>query len=58
MKYCDIHGRVIAESDSPIKFNLTLFPTFANLEIIDEVKSTKKNKKTALDKDNPEEEKL
>lgn len=55
MKYCDRYGRVIAESDSPIKFNLELFPIFANLEIIDEVKIIKKKKKTALDK-NPEEE--
>lgn len=56
MKYCDIHGRVIAESDSPIKFNLELFPTFAKLKVIDGNKNTKKKNKTALDKYNPEEE--
>lgn len=55
MKYCDIHGRVVAESDSPIKFNLELFPTFADLKIIDEIKIVKKKKKIALDYD-PEEE--
>lgn len=54
MKYCDIFGRVIAESDSPIKFNLDLFPTFANLKVVED-KVTKKKKKTALD-NNPEEE--
>ena len=58
MKYCDRHGRVIAESDSPIKFNLDLFPTFADLEVKDEVKVVKKNKKVDLDNESKKESKL
>ena len=31
-KYYDRHERLLAESDSPIKFNLVLFPIFKDIE--------------------------
>lgn len=31
-KYIDKHGRLLAESDSPIKFNEKLFPITVGLE--------------------------
>ena len=54
MKYLDGHGRVIAESDSPIKFNLELFPIFKDLKIVD----NKKKKEKILDSESKEESKL
>jgi hypothetical protein len=49
IKYVDSFGRVIAQSDSPIKFNLELFPTFAKLKKVVVEKKTKKK----LDSDDP-----
>lgn len=49
--YKDKHGRVLAESDSPIIFNEKLFPIFKDLEpVVNEkvkktnLKSTEQNK--------------
>ncbi|RLI54170.1 MAG: hypothetical protein DRP09_13795 [Candidatus Thorarchaeota archaeon] len=33
-KYYDKGGRLIAESDSPIQFNVARFPTWRNLKLV------------------------
>ncbi len=41
-KYFDGHGRIIAESDSLIKFNKDLFPLWATIEPVIESKTKTK----------------
>lgn len=50
-----LYEKLVAESDSEIKFNLDLFPSFDKLKV-KKGEIVKKKNKTALDKINPEEE--
>lgn len=53
-KYYTKHGVLLAEADSPIKFNLALFPAFKDIE--PKVEGQKPNlKKTFYSKEKEEE---